>query len=326
MFKKIAFLLLVLNGYLVLSQDFSAVDGKVKNYPDFSSIDELSIRIQNDFEEDRSRVRAAFIWLTENIRYGRTLDELFAPTPKIIHNSEYGKKYQIEKYRLKQISSAFLKKEGVCIDYSLMLSYLFEKFGLASKVIYGLGKTDIKDSTGKQLVKNHSWNAVLIDGSWKLIDPTWASGYFDLASRKFIKKLFDHYFFTAPADFAKSHFPGDSRWQLLDSPIKLSAFFSAPIFFPAYFDSRVKLSQNMPGTLVLSNENESLLIFDELSKRKKIFYQISGETRFRKMKFRKRNNKIISKIKFRKNLKSDKFITVFNEEKAIINFKIKGEN
>ena len=308
------------------AQIYNQIDDKVKNYPNFKNIDHLSIRIQNDFKTDSQKIRAAFVWLTENITYGKTLEDLFTSDSKVYYYSPYGKDYQIKKYRQQKIKKAFNNKIGVCYDYSLLLDYLYSDFGIKSKIIYGLSKTDIKDIEGTHLVKNHTWNAVFLDGEWKLLDPTWAAGYFDASSKKYIKSFIEHYYFTEPSDFLKTHFPKNEKWQLIEKPIGLSTFFNAPIFFPGYFGSEFKLRDETKGTLVLTDKNHSVLVFDKLPKKSDIFYKFQGDYRTCRMKFVKKNGTYVSCLKFRKNLKKSQYLTVFNDNLAILNFKVLFEN
>ncbi len=325
MFKSLFIIVLLLSCFQLHSQEFDTIDAKVKNYPDFSSIEALSFRIKKDFKKKEDRIRAAFIWLTATIEYKRTLDDLFASNPSLIHYTEKGKNDQINKHDLKQMRKAFASKKGVCKEYSLLLDFLYKDFGLQSRIIYGVTKTDIKDLEGKSLVKNHTWNAVELGGEWHLMDPTWASGQFNQDSRKFVKKYTEHFYFTAPEAFVKDHFPSEPIWQLLDQPVKLSTFFSAPIFFPDYFQNRLKLAPETKGTIVLTEKNKSFIKFTQLADKKEVYYKIEGDKQIRKMYFRKKNNAYVSKIKFRKRLGAQRYLTIFVENKAVLNFKLKQQ-
>lgn len=93
---------------------------------------------------------------------------------------------------------------------------------------------------------NHSWNAVLIDGNWQLIDSHWATRFLqsdtDLNPDNLVYEYDDFYFLSEPAQLTYTHRPEDSSWQLLDSPqtadefedypLVKSYFFTNAMFFP----------------------------------------------------------------------------------------------
>jgi transglutaminase/protease-like cytokinesis protein 3 len=53
---------------------------------------------------------------------------------------------------------------------------------------------------------DHEWNAVKIDGRWKLIDVTWASGSVSTQTGKFVPEFNDAYYGTAPEVFFSTIF------------------------------------------------------------------------------------------------------------------------
>jgi transglutaminase/protease-like cytokinesis protein 3 len=85
---------------------------------------------------------------------------------------------------------------------------------------------------------NHAWNAVLINGQWRLMDPTWGAGYLD-QQMQFVRRFQEHYFLTAPDAFVFDHLPQDSRWQLLQRPLSGDEYadlvYLRPMFFVAGF-------------------------------------------------------------------------------------------
>ena len=314
-------ILLILCTFCIYSQDYTYIDDKVKVYPNFSNINNLSIRIRNDFEKESERTRAAFIWVAHNITYFKSLDDTFNSSPRFVHYSESGRQYNINKYRTNRVKKAFKKREGICEDYSLILHELLVKMGLESKIIHGVSKTVITEIKKKPVLKNHSWNAVKIDEQWKLLDPTWASYYLkNISTKKYIKICY----LTPPEDFVKTHYPSQNHWQLLEKPIDLDTFFSAPLFFPNYFDSQLKLSKNTKGTLSVSNTNQIFLKFDKIQSDIDAYYFIESKKQIRKIKFIKKNNGYVAKLKF--NETQDQYLTIWEKNGAILRFKIKRES
>ena len=55
---------------------------------------------------------------------------------------------------------------------------------------------------------SHAWNAVFINGSWRLLDCTWGAGSYDLDGN-FIREINEHFFLTDPDELIYSHFPYD---------------------------------------------------------------------------------------------------------------------
>lgn len=324
--SKIVISILFLFTTTCFSQSYDEIDERVRNYPQFKTLNDLSIRIQNNFNTDENRIRAAFSWVAYNIKYEKTLDEVFQTHKRLFYISEFVKNQQIRKLKVEKIKHSFQNKRGVCIDYSLVLNELFVQFGLYSKVIVGIFKTDIKNSKdikGNSLFKNHSWNAVHLNGQWKLMDATMASGYYDSTNNRFVTKFNGYYFFTPPIDFSKTHFPANTNWQLSNQTVNLETFYNAPIYFPSYFTNDIKLVKNTKGTFIVSSNNEFELNFDQLPKKPMLYYRVENSSSLKKVRIKKKKGKgYISKIKLGKHFKNNDYVTFFLENSAILNFKI----
>ncbi len=308
----------------IFCQDYSDVDQKVMRYPSFESVSDLGYRIQNDFPDDINRVRAAFFWVTQNLSYGKQLEDNFRGESFGSYAFPTSTKARIDNMVQSKIDRAFNAKRGVCIDYSLLLNALFEQFGLKSRVITGISKSEIKKAGSQSVFKDHSWNAVKVDGQWQLMDPTWASGLVDRLNKRFYRLYEDHYFFTKPEEFVKTHFPINQEWQLLNRPVDAATFFSGPIFYPEFFKKGIQLSTETDGILSLSNPDENYIHFDELPRLHGMYYTINGRDEFKRLGLKKKNEKAyISKIRLKRRLKrSYNYLTVYMDNKPILNFKI----
>ncbi len=310
---------------IAFSNDYSKIDSRVKRYPSFQSIKDLGYRIQNDFKKDEERVRAAFIWVTHNMTYEQITQEEENEKAYIRFKNEKERRKQLRLFALEEIKEPFLLKKGVCKEYSLILNELCMQFGLPSKVITGLSKTKI-DAYGSEIVyKNHTWNAVQINGEWKLMDPTYASGYLDIRSNEFIRKHTEHFFFTDPEDFAKHHHPVNPEWQLLKNPISIQTFYSAPYYFPKFFEKGIELSSKTSGILKTSDTTVNYVFFDKLPEQHGMHYSVYGSGELRRLGFKKLiEDQYVSRIRLKKKLyKNDDLLTIFMDEEPILIFKIK---
>lgn len=73
----------------------------------------------------------------------------------------------------------------------------------------------------------HSWNAVLVNGAWRLVDCHWAARR--LVGRKVAPEnvryeLDEYYFMPDPHQLIFTHYPDDANWQLLERVISLADF------------------------------------------------------------------------------------------------------
>lgn len=321
-FVVCAFVLLLTS--ISFSQDYVQVDHKVKNYPQFSSIDHLSIRIKNDFESNMDRVRAAFTWITANIHYDESLDTSFAPKPQIIHYSDEGRKFLLRKNDSKKVEKAFQTKKGRCKEFSLLFHKLCLEFGIDSEIIYGIAKIEIRDIKDERLFKNHAWNAVMLDGEWKLIDTTWASAYMSSSSHKHTPEGAEHYFLTEPSAFIKSHYPANPDWPLLSPLVDVGSFYSAPIFYTGYFVKDVTLKSNTDGYLRLSDDNKFLIQFENLPRKRAMQYWVSETSELRKIRLKKtENNEYVIESKLSKKLQEKENLVLIYGNEPILSFKIR---
>ena len=67
------------------------------------------------------------------------------------------------------------------------------------------------------------WNAVFVDGSWRLLDPFWGSCVKNQEGHV-TSNTSDWFLFTEPKQFLYSHLPEKPEWQLVEQPISKHEF------------------------------------------------------------------------------------------------------
>lgn len=95
---------------------------------------------------------------------------------------------------------------GSCALYANVTQRLMQMAGLEVKTIYGLVKGGPPTSRFNGKPVNHVWNAVKINGVWKVVDSTWGAGF---VGRHGFQALHNDLFFLLPPEKAiLSHYDG----------------------------------------------------------------------------------------------------------------------
>ncbi len=197
--------------------------------------------IRNNVPDSFSRLQIVYAWVTRSLSYDCE-----------------GVKRKQTRWAL---DSVLLKRKAVCAGYVNVFRNLCQAAGLTCVDIQGYGRSGIedlvitRDSTGI----NHTWNAVSIEGVWKLVDVTWASGYTIDDCSQFIQRRNDWYFCSDPAKFIWDHYPVDSNWQLLHTVISWSAFQQFPLVYPGVVENN--LDDFYPKQVVLNRQQGDTIQF-----------------------------------------------------------------
>jgi hypothetical protein len=124
--------------------------------------------------------------------------------------------------------------------YETLCSYA----GLHCKTLTGFAKgADYKPGMKfSDHPSQHSWNAVLINGVWQLVDCHWAARRLvgqktqqQAAPENVRYELDEYYFMPAPSQLIYTHFPDNADWQLLERPLNLDEFEDLVPVKPAFF-------------------------------------------------------------------------------------------
>ncbi len=159
------------------AQDFAKVDKKVKAYPkSFSDIDKLARRINEDFSRDDEKARAIFTWIAINVRYDLAASRVNKGPIGFSYKTQEEKLAKQKKFRDELAIRTLKSKKGVCQGYSTLFAEVAERVGLEAVIIPGASKSNITQIGKKPGNSDHAWNAVKIEGQWKLLDVTWAAG------------------------------------------------------------------------------------------------------------------------------------------------------
>jgi transglutaminase/protease-like cytokinesis protein 3 len=204
------------------------------NYED--DLPKLTYFIRTNFDSDSARLRASFIWITENIAYDV-------------------KAYLKEDPSAGRIDYALKKKKAICGGYSLLLKYFCDAFNIENSIVHGFGRTGKRGVVLNQrnLRPNHAWNAVKINGTWRLIDATWASGFSsepeEEKDMKFTKRFDETYYFTPAEKMILNHFPVQNRFQLNRPIVSEMAFKNQTMFLSGYL--RDSISKVIPDSSII---------------------------------------------------------------------------
>lgn len=174
-------------------------------------------RIVDEIDYQEDTLRAVFDWMADNIKYDvAKLKKL----EKGVNFYKKGNYKSTQEYKADLLEKVIKRKKGVCDDYTLLFHSIVSELGYTSYIIEGVTKDqngNVRRRTG------HSWNAVKVDGEWKLFDPTWGSGYVN-DKRRFVQKYFERWYDVDPEEMQKTHLPYDPIWQLSTSPITYKEF------------------------------------------------------------------------------------------------------
>jgi len=172
------------------------------------SVTELATYLRSISREEKEIAETIFYWMAINISYHDDPD----------FESKYADSIVIMTLRTKQAG---------CEGTARLFHELCDVSGVESVVIFGFAEGYSFDRQ-RSSRPNHGWNAVKIDGEWKLVDATWGSGGSTSEGDNvvYVTELDLRYLFADPEDFIIDHFPEDSRWQLLDKPISKRTFYS----------------------------------------------------------------------------------------------------
>ncbi|MCI4397503.1 MAG: hypothetical protein JHC34_01560 [Acidobacteria bacterium] len=181
-----------------------------------TSIAALAAYLAPPKETEEQKARAIFRWVTSHVNY------------------------DLEGYKSGVLESSgadetLKKRSAVCEGYSNLFEALASKAGLECVTIHGFAK-----GAGYHVgavfsgAPNHAWNAVRIEGRWRLVDCTWGAGALDEAG-KYVHAFEPFYYDTPPEQFIYTHWPYEARWQLAARAISQEEFERLPWLKPAFF-------------------------------------------------------------------------------------------
>lgn len=186
-------------------------------------ISKLTYSVVDTTQNQTQQAKDVYNWLTNNIVYD-------------IKQYVWGTKDHTPEQVLKH-------KRAVCYGFSGLFHEMCKVLDIESYIIYGYSK-GFGYVKGNPFIKsNHSWNIIHPDSSWIIVDATWGSGglyyeykFFTWFKRfilgkeslktkiRFQKEPTDSFYNIKPEAIIKTHFPIDSKWQLLDYPITYESF------------------------------------------------------------------------------------------------------
>ena len=141
---------------------------------------------------------------------------------------------------------------GISDLFKIMTTYLYVGSGIIS------GNIKVLEEDKKEMIKikDYHWNYILINGTYYLIDVSNGAGM--CVGDKFIKYQRDFYFATNPDIFIRTHFPEESKWQLLPKNITKEQFNSMVLLTENFY--LFGFNSISPNTQIINGKKETQFI------------------------------------------------------------------
>ena len=308
----------ILITFPVQSQEYAGVDYQVKNYPTYTSPQKLAKRIASDFSNDGDKIRAAFVWLTENIAYD--LKAYYNPNSRRIrfkYKSEAEKHVKLQRIKDQLVVETFKKKKSICEGYAQAFKKLCDLLEIEAIVIKGYSRNSTTDIGTLPQKSNHVWNAVKLGGQWKLLDVTWAAGH--AINRRWKKSFNAYYYFTKPKDLLRSHYPEQKFWQMVQKPISERTFANQPLIGQEFTNRNLQLISPIHG--IITSKGNLTFTIKNISKDDVIGYVFKGEKYGKKATVTFINN--IAKFSINIPNKKNNELYIFLNSEVILQYKLK---
>lgn len=271
--KQLLFFLFF-TSFTLFAQDFSEVSEKVATYPKLISAENLAQNIARDFSSKENQLKAAFYWITKNIRYD--LEEYYNPKNKRVsfrYRDEAERLQKIREIKDNIVRETLRSRKGVCEGYAQTLAKICSLLNIENEVIKGYIRNSSTEINRPRNSTNHAWNAVKINDQWRFIDATWAAGA--IMNGKW-QRSFNPYYYNIPKDkHFKTHFPESKLWQLRIGRMTLDDFYNQPIYASSFLNSAVKLVSPQKGILT-SRNNEVKIKLGNIAANQRIMVGFMG--------------------------------------------------
>ncbi|KAF8568784.1 hypothetical protein P879_06788, partial [Paragonimus westermani] len=193
--------------------------------------------------DELEKVRVIFLWLCTKDLHKMNFDNVKPDSPEeILMGIRTGKS-----------------------TYAQIFHTLCRYAGLHCKLLIGYAKgaeyAPGMHFSGRQ--GQHSWNAVLIDKVWCLVDCHWAARRLigKRPSPENVRYGLDMFYFLAnPGQLIYTHFPHDADWQLLRHPISLKEFENLAPVKSAFFKYNLDLVTHRNAVIMCSDPEVCIAI------------------------------------------------------------------
>jgi hypothetical protein len=312
--------LVVVAAYRVQSQPYPYVDSLVGTYPRaFWSPEKLAKRINVDFHSDSAKARAIFTWMAKYIAYDVSKYKLMQQRKYVDPLSKQIRPFHLSTYQRKCALRTLRQKKGVCGDYAILYNRLCELTGLTSKIIQGFAKNKPQKIGRMPVGVDHAWNAVVINNSWRLLDPTWGAGGVN-DNGKFIRQFKPQYFFTPPDLFFRHHFPRDKKWLMADKTD--SAFARLPMYHQV--SREVELISPSDGIIINKSKYGIQFVIRASAEVSITYYYKRDKSGFTQHLRTETYDGLVS-FTVPPPLHADDFLTIYCNGKAFATFKVKSK-
>ncbi len=322
--KKIKFLLYISVFFVwnsIYAQDYTRIDELVKSYPaSFANSEKLAVKINQDFITEEDKARAIFVWIALNVRYDLAAFNAQRSNRAVAYSfkSEEEKILKELQFRKELAEKTLHSKKGVCQGYATLFLELCNLTGIKCITIPGTSKTNMTHIGKLPTMSDHMWNAIKIDGNWKLVDPTWAAGSVDGKTGKFITRFNDGYFCTDPELFYLNHFPDDERLLMIQKTKE--DFAALPLYYGGYLQAEYEIIS--PENGIFSNTKSNVIPFKivDMAPTDKVAYVFSSNGKFVEIPVRRNGN--LTEFEIIMDNKSRGYLTLFINNRSIVSYKI----
>ena len=167
-------------------------------------LDHLAFKITKNAYTESEKAKAIFTWIATHIDYDNELR----------YNTSLQKSIYVSEESV--ITQVLQRKKALCGGFAFLFERLCNTVNIDAKVIHGYTKTP--GLRRKHNKVHHTWNAVKINGNWKLLDITYAK------SHSATKEINMQWYHMEPKYFIKTHLPKESKWTLLGYSMSLKDF------------------------------------------------------------------------------------------------------
>lgn len=176
----------------------------------YKNIPALAKDLLAPFSTQQEKVRAIFIWITNNISYDCiAYHSNKSSRVNFTYKTEAELASKKEHYYYDYASRVLQSRKAVCEGYAALFNALCKIAGVESEVVIGTASNNIDKikrlKEKKNFFANHTWNKVQIDGVWYYADATWASGYCDPGVKHFFREFKPYYFITPLDQLYETH-------------------------------------------------------------------------------------------------------------------------